>query len=43
MSNDYALFIIIVPNDFDVEKSVIPPIETTNAVKPQSRKVSNIM
>lgn len=43
MSNDYALFIIIVPNDFDVEKSAVSTTETINVVKPQSRKVSLIM
>ena len=40
MSNDYALFIVIVPNDFDMEKSVVPTVETTNVTKPQLRRVS---
>jgi hypothetical protein len=40
MSNDYALFIIIIPNDFDLETSNIPITPTANVIKQESLSVS---
>ncbi|CAF1225266.1 unnamed protein product [Adineta steineri] len=40
MSNDYALFIIIIPNDFDPGNSVVGSTEVANIVKPQPRRAS---
>jgi hypothetical protein len=40
MSNDYVLFIIVVPNDFDLETSISPTTATTNVSKQESTIVS---
>ncbi len=40
MSNDYALFIIIIPNDFDLENPNIPITPTANVIKQESLSVS---
>jgi hypothetical protein len=40
MSIDYALFIIIVPNDFDAENSIVPTTLTANVNKQELRKTS---
>ncbi len=40
MSNDYALFIIILPNDFDLETSIAPIPVTANIDKQESTMVS---
>jgi hypothetical protein len=40
MSNDYALFIIIVSNDFDLANSVVPTSVSADATRRESTTVS---
>lgn len=40
MSNDYALFIIIIPNDFGLGTSIVPINSSTNVNKQESTVVS---
>jgi hypothetical protein len=39
MSNDYALFIITLPNDFDLGTSIVPTTAATNVSKQESTTV----
>ncbi len=40
MSNDYALFIIIIPNDFDLATSIAPTSVSTNVTRQEPTTVS---
>jgi len=40
MSNDYVLFIIVIPTDFDLGNSIAPITATTNVSKQESAIVS---